>query len=1358
MKNYKSKFLAKIFAMTILLFAFKDARAQQLISNGSFETSGVILYRQNVVWNQSTFASGWLPINTPDLFTDNATANDYWYNENGANLTCYPEVYALDNMFGQQNPRAHTMAADGNTWNHNYVMLFTSAEFIYQVLPTPLVAGDCYELSYWINRADVSGNAYCAQAVISSTNLSTLTLPANLPSDAIYLTTADQPTVGQQGYIVDKVNWTKVTFQFKAQGGEKYITIGDFDNYSQKIFFQGPTDCGSSNSCSSTCNAIIGSGTGYYYFYDDVSLVPISGSSFPNPVSFSNTAISTNYTGANLLLTGNITISGSRTWSNCQVRCNASTKIHIPTGSSLTLNNGTVLKAGCDLMWQGIIVEGSGKIVVTSSSIEDALTAITINGTGGWQIGGTSTANSYFKKNERDIVINGTSQYTNFIKSTVFDHSILLANPAQGIGGYGIEGVVINPQTSNTIITIGGSNAADVCQFKEGQYGIRSKDANVDVNRSLFTGIKQVAVDFQGTNPSGTLRKLNFISSSVVNSKRCIFSQHKTDLTVQYSSFAYATEHAIEWDDNHDGHLLIGDTTDALKGNNFQNNIWVSVVAWDNKTLQTDKTLNATNANDYTNIIISNNSITALPYTGGILIGEWVLGSNVTYHLMNVSKNTITGAAKGIQVYNVKGWSGAFALQQTFPIPSIAIKQNPISISTAVVPNPFGINAENAMGILYNSNLIGSNLPTNWQNNGIRLQNAEFSQVYNNGIEAGTGVSVGLDMLSSGIYCNILQNNVAGIVVGWGYLCPDVLHPHGSVTKAYSNSFLQDQPATVNIHDYYSPISGNNWVWDFTVAANSPKVWYSGIPSIPTNTTPNQSGFSLITSWTGAFNCPYDPSQMVTYSGTNVHAIMSDPNAQWRADYQYEVQRLCTGNGSATIVSNNIKSIIGIENNIGGGRYSDALTALGSLTASNTIEQNYIDVLTVIANLNYPLQRDPTSTEISTLTAIAEQFPRTGGAAVTLARTFLAVKYNLYFKDEMFTDGVAYGTSNITEPCSFSPAPNTSLGFMDAHGIDAGVTGTVDLDGSIAFDPYQLAHAIELNPDSTYRIYSKYGSKFTVVNKDFKTLGDWITQSPFNLSLSGVRVLMDTITTTEYLPIDTATSITDSEGNVYSVGTIASGSKINRMLLEKRSSKGALVWSQTYSGPVDGHDTATCITMDSDGFIYIAGKVWNGRGYDIQALKYDVDGYLQWSSRPTDPNSAYNYPYAIFVDENDMTVSVNSARHAGTTTNFRYVNWAQCLPSGDRIGHIEEEQVQPQFNAVNFYPNPSTGKLTVVFKNGMGGTLELFNTAGQLVFTQQLTQSGEVELPQNQVPDGLYLIKFTGEGQPQYNKLVIQRN
>lgn len=135
------------------------------------------------------------------------------------------------------------------------------------------------------------------------------------------------------------------------------------------------------------------------------------------------------------------------------------------------------------------------------------------------------------------------------------------------------------------------------------------------------------------------------------------------------------------------------------------------------------------------------------------------------------------------------------------------------------------------------------------------------------------------------------------------------------------------------------------------------------------------------------------------YVSDNVRVeIENDAAGQWRADYSYEVRRLHTDSGDSTVASANVKTVIHIEVLIGSQKYADALAALGTFNPDNAVEQNYKDVLTILANVNYPTMREATNEEIESLSLIAEQHARTAGAAVTLARLYLAAKYNSYFQ------------------------------------------------------------------------------------------------------------------------------------------------------------------------------------------------------------------------------------------------------------------------------------------------------------------------------------------------------------------------
>jgi hypothetical protein len=1347
----------KIYVAVLALLYSPSLLNAQLIQNGNFETVGSYAKVLNGTsgWVSSNFPTGWVsPTDgTPDVI------NEYY---NGAGIgacydpsitsMCFPQICIGDNKFGCEPERVSSSSL------FNYMGITTagpsvnnpnSTEFreylqvhISDTDPNTsgyqaLQAGQCYQLDFYVSLADFMTKCTPIQVLVSPT---AITHYGNwvgiLPTNAAGSQLLESKLVDQ------KTGWRKLSFNFTAIGGEEYITIGFFeDESSTKI-----KDCYSAHSpgCnSSTCTP---SGAPYnyaYYFIDDVSLYPAAASDFIPDLIVSNGTLSGSHVGEDILLSGYVQINGNTNLKGCTVKCTWGTTIGVLTGYTLTVDN-TTIAAGCLHMWNGITLQGGATIRVKNQSvISDALTAIT--GT----VATIKLEASTFSGNENDLNI--TTPYgASYIKGITFDHSMLLKDQNYGINGHGIT--AINIKDFSSAFTIGGPNTSDICYFIDGQYGIQSTNASLNIQRCFFSEIKQSGIDFQGNAPANAIRKLTVTSSAFANNKRHIVSLHKTDLTVQSSSFANSGEHAIDWEDNHDCHLLIGDPTNASLGNSFQYNAWCDVVAWDNGTTQTDAYTNATNtSNLYTSIVIARNEIYVPPYGGGILVGEWTLSASPTYHSLNVSKNTVHGSIKGIQVYNIHGWGGIPAVTSLSNLPAQDVFANMSYTTTSQTPSPFAIKVKNAPGLSISENGVVSDNPGNYLNYGIVVEDSPYSEIYGNIENAGTCIQLGLDMTGSNVHCNTFGNYSAGFALNFAWLRTGPSDLHGSTAEEYNNAVpYTSYPWNTDIMVYNSLKQLNQWVWNG--AGSNLTIAYSG------NTG---TGSSLISTTTGTNQC----SGLLGYplyavGGTNTHIIFSsDPYSQWRADYTYESIRQATGNGDSTIVSDTIKKIIAIEDKIVRGAFGEAKTLLSSLLVASGIETNYKDVLTIFADINDSIKRDPDSTELATLTSIAALNTRTGGNAVTLARSFLAVRYNLYFEDERDHTGEVYGTATISTPCALESESHIMLGLMDEDGNALDMdTSYVYQDGSFALDPNKIAYYSTLNPTTKYRIYSKQGSQYTVVDHTFLKLNDWLTSSPYTLTLSGVAVAIDTITEEAYEEIGFNTSVFDAAGNMYKV-SIHNGASTD-FLLEKKDSDGKPVWSRLYDGPVSGDDTVTCVALDDAGNIYVAGKVFNGASYDVQVVKYDPNGYILWESTVADENQNDNKPTGIYVDSEDQSVHlVATVRDSTGIIGYRFIKFWQCLPSESRLAQTasNEDMATSASSIVAFYPNPSDGSITIVAYD-LNGTVELYNLEGQLVFAGTPDKQGKIDLPEQQVNDGIYLLKFTVNGESAFNKIVIHHN
>lgn len=1342
MKENATRKLKQLFVIGIMLCAFNSAHAQtNYVLNGSFE---YVTTCPNTMTNSGV---------SPNTFDPNKYPDDWKKPTNGsADLisNCYnaynpatnpngPYVWTLDNIGGCQNPQEGQnymgFAASGASIHGGPFREMLQCTLSTAVAPNGLVAGQCYTLEFWVSLADLSeratpihvnfsgGSAAPTQYATSPGYFGTMNLVPNLITPTVTNTTG----------------WDHIVMPYTALGGEKYMTIGFFEDESSPNII---TVTPNSSSCSSISNPRVSDYA--YYYIDNVSLF-ISGGLF-TPTSgyvFSNTTLNNiNWSNSNVLLDGNITLTGTSSQiTNCTVHCTKNCKITIPNGAIVDISSST-FRTGCDHMWNGFLVQSGGELRInTNSVIEDAVIAIDIDG-GKWQI-----ENTTFNKNAGDIRMSNINipSSTYYIKGVQFDHTQLIKEPLltpTGKGVYGIQ-VVSSSNTSAFPIKVGGSNVADVCGFIEGDYGIQSTNANMDVERCAFTRVRLVGIDFQGNNPT-VKRSLTVTASSIVNSKRCILSQHKTNLIVKSSFFGYALEHAIEWDDNHDCDLLIGDETYLANGNTFLNNAWTCVTAWDNKSsIASATTMANDNTGAYTSIIIANNTMTAPYAAGGLLIGEWTLGQQVSYQKLNITANTFNNVTKGIQLHNVKGYRDAFGNNIPTSVPDNDVYGNILYTSTAASAQAFGIKVANAPGFNISENGVASDDNGNWQNAGIIFDNARNTEVYGNIINAGTGISLGNDLLGSNVHCNWLGTYAVGFALNSAFLRSGSTDLHGSAGETFNNTVSYTAISwNKDISLNFSSQNLNQWVWNN--AATNLTIDYT-----------NATGSGSLISSTSGTNACLGPFGISTIS-TNVDMSLADAPAQWLADYNYEVRRLVTDSGSSSVASANIKAIIGIEDNISAGNFIAANTALTALTPANTVESNYKKVLIIFSAIQYPSKRQPTTAEFDTLAAIAAQYTRIAGQSVTLARAFLAVKYNIYFDDEVFLmNEAAHGKAAIVSPCSLAPVSGTQLSFMDSSGNDLPIYATIDANGNFAFDPY---HYQELSNTygGEYRLFAKHGSTFTVVSQEFKKLSNWRAESPIFLELAGAAVAIDTVTDYNYLSIDNFTSIDDKNGHVYSIDTIEVNGNMD-FLIQKYTTGNVLIWSRTFDGPASGDDTATCVTF-YDGYIYVAGKVYNGQSYDYQVLKYDEDGVLIWTAYIADSLKKNSTPTGIMVDEVDYSVNVTGICTTDTTSEYHYVKLWECIPKAERLASPSQEEQSTATSSIDLYPNPSDGKITIKLNEQALGMLELYTLSGQLVFTQQLTHSGEVILPAEKVSNGVYLLKFTGAGNPEFKKLVIQRN
>jgi hypothetical protein len=127
-------------------------------------------------------------------------------------------------------------------------------EYIFQHLNSPLKTDSVYCMSFFVSRADGIKHAIKSLGAYFSSTSPPQTLPLG------YINATPQ-IVNTNDFITDTIGWTEIQGCFTAQGGEQYVTIGNFNsNANTDTLFVG-----------STSPISYADGYGYYYF-DSITL------------------------------------------------------------------------------------------------------------------------------------------------------------------------------------------------------------------------------------------------------------------------------------------------------------------------------------------------------------------------------------------------------------------------------------------------------------------------------------------------------------------------------------------------------------------------------------------------------------------------------------------------------------------------------------------------------------------------------------------------------------------------------------------------------------------------------------------------------------------------------------------------------------------------------------------------------------------------------------------------------------------------------------------------------------------------------------------------------------------------------
>ena len=140
----------------------------------------------------------------------------------------------------------------------------------------------------------------------------------------------------------------------------------------------------------------------------------------------------------------------------------------------------------------------------------------------------------------------------------------------------------------------------------------------------------------------------------------------------------------------------------------------------------------------------------------------------------------------------------------------------------------------------------------------------------------------------------------------------------------------------------------------------------------------------------------------------------------------------------------------------------------------------------------------------------------------------------------------------------------------------------------------------------------------------------------------------------------------DDTGNVYLLCWLQNSPGSSDFAVLKINTNGDVVWREEFD-EAGNQDIPEAMTMDSDGNIYVTGRVrrTGGGGYnDFAVIKYDNAGIQQWVSYYNGPNNLDDDPIDIALDQNGNIYVCGESNSDGSHFKFIVVKFNPDGSSG----------------------------------------------------------------------------------------------
>ena len=296
--------------------------------------------------------------------------------------------------------------------------------------------------------------------------------------------------------------------------------------------------------------------------------------------------------------------------------------------------------------------------------------------------------------------------------------------------------------------------------------------------------------------------------------------------------------------------------------------------------------------------------------------------------------------------------------------------------------------------------------------------------------------------------------------------------------------------------------------------------------------------------------------------------------------------------------------------------------------------------------------------------------------------------------------------------CNTNPLPQgVSITMIDTNGASVnGITSVItDSLGNFTFDNVELSSV-----DTTMMASFIVANGLSLQNTPFKTIGQWINESPINLVLDEVfEEWVQRYNGTDSSG-DFVTTI-DVMGNVYITGSARNIGTGNDITTIKYKPDGTQDWVVSYNGLSSLDDAGIDIKVDDDCNVYVLGTSKEvGAQNEMTLIKYDSSGNVIWINHLDTLSSGRGAVAIDISNQGDIYVT-------GTIGAFNAANIItyKINSSGNRIwlaifNNINNNGDEPSAIAIdsaeNIYITGRSNNNGITIKYDKNGILQWQNT------------------------------------------------